>query len=702
MSNFDLTAVLDSCERSADRGYRIASSQYSALRNTLRDAEEKVKETELDFSSSPAYFSGAVDLLSEQLTEVRSNLNQLSFAFNDDLEKLHSNLKRFNITVFGRTTAGKSTLMEILTKGDGKTIGTGSQRTTKDVRSYPWNGLTVTDVPGIGAFEGLDDERDAFEAAKEADLILFLITSDGPQYAEAKCFSKIIALGKPIICILNVRSAVSEERSKKLILRDIDRQFNIDSLNIIRNQFYEYAEQFGQNWYGIPMVYTHLKAAFFSQKTPDEEFARNLYRASKIGYLKDRIVESVRTCGNFYRVRTFVDAISAPMLNTMESFVTQSLINSNQGRTITSKRKQLETWKNAYARDSYYRIQSTIDRIRGDLYSEIAEFAEYHYADKNADKAWEKLLKEKRIDELCNSVIRMIDEQSNDKLQEVSRSIVSELGYVSNVSADRSLQMHTIIDGRKIWNWGTLIVSSGLTIGSIVASLVGAATLVTPLIVGATIVGVVGGIGAAIFKSRDKREFEARRRLEKRLRENVDQNCLKMQSQMEKSFSGIIKKIELLLKEIDRINAVIFKLADTQKQMAWKLDDHLLELNMKIVCEALRSIGAEGLEYHIKSVARIPGNMSSIMLQDGVRFPDEEFYNLRKTMGERISFVFEDKNKRVMLSRMMGKEFDKSRISVEQKIDVAHINGGSLSQTDYNKLRLAQQFIKLAIQIEEV
>ena len=36
--------------------------------------------------------------------------------------------------------------------------------------------MEITDVPGIGAFEGEDDENIAFEAAKTADLILFLIS----------------------------------------------------------------------------------------------------------------------------------------------------------------------------------------------------------------------------------------------------------------------------------------------------------------------------------------------------------------------------------------------------------------------------------------------------------------------------------------------------------------------------------------------
>ena len=145
------------------------------------------------------------------LRDIKDSLSNLSFVFREDLQNLHDNLSKFSITLFGRTMAGKSTLMEILTEGDGTSIGKGAQRTTRDVRKYNWNGMEITDVPGIGAFEGEEDENIAFEAAKMADLILFLITDDAPQIAEAECFSKIVNLGKPIICIINVKAAIAEK-----------------------------------------------------------------------------------------------------------------------------------------------------------------------------------------------------------------------------------------------------------------------------------------------------------------------------------------------------------------------------------------------------------------------------------------------------------------------------------------------------------
>ena len=102
----------------------------------MRAAEERIQNAILEFSTSPCYAPDTADLVEDQLSEINSAFNRLSFAFREDLNSLKDNLSKFSITLFGRTMAGKSTLMEILTKGDGSSIGKGAQRTTLDVRKY--------------------------------------------------------------------------------------------------------------------------------------------------------------------------------------------------------------------------------------------------------------------------------------------------------------------------------------------------------------------------------------------------------------------------------------------------------------------------------------------------------------------------------------------------------------------------------------
>lgn len=338
MAEFNLQEVLDECRKSARIGYDLASSQYKRLRDTIASAESKIEDTLIAFNSSTCYLSDATASLSQQLSETRSAIDQLSFAFQEDLQKLKENLGKFSITLFGRTMTGKSTLMEILTHGDGASIGRGSQRITLDVRSYYWNDLEIADVPGTAAVGGEEDESVAFEAAKAADLILFLTSDDGIQASEAECFSRILEMGKPVICIMNVKVSIAGGKSPKRV----EKKFDFDRLNEIRDQFYNYAEKRGQNWKKIPFVYVHLQSAFAAQNTADPELSEAYHKVSRIDYLKELITQQVRTKGQFYRVKNFIDIISTPMLSSMENLIQQSLINSAQGRTILSKK---ENWR---------------------------------------------------------------------------------------------------------------------------------------------------------------------------------------------------------------------------------------------------------------------------------------------------------------------------------------------------------------------
>ena len=697
MASNDLKSVLKECKQSASVGYKIASAQYKNLNTTLSNAKETINGTLIDFNRSPCYVSSATDLLSQQLIEIESAFNNLSFAFKEDLENLRQNLSSFSITLFGRTMAGKSTLMEILTEGDGTSIGTGAQRTTRDVRKYTWNGLEITDVPGIGAFEGEDDEQIAFEAAKTADLILFLITDDAPQAAEAECFGRIVNLGKPIICIVNVKASAPEGKSIKLLKRDIEKKFDMTRLNDLRKQFMSYSQQLGQDWGFIPFVYVHLKAAYMAQNSDDPQTAETLNRVSRIDFLKNKIIEQVRDRGDFYRIKTFIDIISNPMLNSMERLLQQSLLNSAQGRVVLSKKRQLMSWKDSFAETGKNRIHSLAANIRSQLNGEIAAFAEEHYADKNADKAWNKLLKDRKVQVECQSLLSKLEGLCNDKIKEVSREITRELSFTASFAGDRTLKMNQIIDGKRVWDWSATIIGGGLSIAAIVTGLCGTAAA-GPLGWAAIAVSAVGVAGSFIFKSRDKKEQEARMRLENNLRKNVDSICSSLEKQMQKNFSVLIDvRIDSILKELDRMNSVVFKLADTQKELAWNLDNHLLELNKQIVTEAIRLIGAEGLEYHVLDAGRVPGNSVVLMLNDGAVFPADQKEQLRKLMSENIGFVYTTDNKRVLISRVLGKSVERNKINIEEKIGVAHIPLEDFPPYMMTRVRIAQQFAKIAI-----
>ena len=691
----DLTEALKAQAPYSKRGRALARNAISMLDTTVSNVSVEL-QSEIDRLYYKNFRNDETTAkLSSQLAKIRSDYSILPQKMREDVDSISKN--DFSITVFGRTMAGKSTLMEILTEGDGSSIGKGAQRTTLDVRKYQWNGLEITDVPGIGAFEGEDDEQIAFEAAKMADLILFLITDDAPQAVEAECFSRIVDLGKPVIVIMNVKKAIQDGKSLRFTEKEISKRFDMERLDKIRIQFCSFSEQYGQTWTHIPFVYVHLQSAFMSQKAVDRETKKSFRKISRIDYLKSRIVDQIMEKGEFYRIKTFIDMISIPVLESMENLLEQSQINSNQGRTLLAKRRQLEEWKSVFDRDGMAQIESLIVRIKSELYGEIASFAEEHFDDKNADKAWAKVLKSKAIETRCQELLEALEAKCNDKLKEVSREITNELRFVTSFARDKSLRMDNIINFKRGWDWGAVILGGGLSIGWGIATLCGAAAA-GPLGWAAIAVGVIGFLGSLFITSRDKKEYEARLRLEKKLRENVDQVCKNLSSQMRKNLSSLESvRIEMLMTEMRKVNTVLFGLADTQKELAWDLNTKLMELSRQLITEAIRLIGAEGLEYHVQAVARIPGNTSLILLNDGTVFPSEQRDALQKIMAERIGFIYDSDNKKVLISRVIGKGIDRSKISIEEKIGVAHVPLQNATPYIKSRVRLAQQFSRVLI-----
>ncbi len=63
--------------------------------------------------------------------------------------------------------------------------------------------------------------------------------------------------------------------------------------------------------------------------------------------------------------------------------------------------------------------------------------------------------------------------KSNDKLKEISREITNELKFAASFASDKTLKMDKIIDGKKLWNWSSVIVGGGLSVAAGIAYLVG-------------------------------------------------------------------------------------------------------------------------------------------------------------------------------------------------------------------------------------
>lgn len=110
------------------------------------------------------------------------------------------------VALMGRTTAGKSTIIDALTHADGSRQGRGAQRTTRRVsrsRSAEVPGVILVDTPGVGAHDGQEDWDTAFEQVPDADLILWVALNDSQQEETTRALNLLASQGKPIIVALN-------------------------------------------------------------------------------------------------------------------------------------------------------------------------------------------------------------------------------------------------------------------------------------------------------------------------------------------------------------------------------------------------------------------------------------------------------------------------------------------------------------------
>ena len=705
MPQTDLTKALSECYEAAKSGYELAADERAVLDKILGAAEDNIRETAIEYKASPCEVIGLGEALEGQLVDIQQSVDSLRISFTEDLNALKEDLEKFSVTLFGRTMAGKSTLMEVLTEGDGSAIGMGAQRTTRDIRRYEWNGLAVTDVPGIGAFEGEEDTRLAFDAAKTADLIVFLLTDDAPQAVEADCFRQVKDLGKPVIIIMNVKVSVDSGKSMKLIERDMNRAFDDERIEEIRKQFCRFAEPFGQDWNNVPFVATHLKAAYEAVKsakagdTAQEEFWT---RISRIDDLKSLICEEVRVRGKYIRVKTFADIIANPMIEALSELDLQSRMNESQGKVVSDKKRALEKRKAVFVKDGKKRIESFMMRLKSELRSDIAVFAEEHYNDKMADIAWGEIIESKNIEGRCKELLDDMEAEVDGIIEETIREMESELRYVSIDSVQRTFLTPALIDAKRIVGWTSLLLGGGGTVAAAILTLSGLEIAAGPVGWVAAAIGLAGGIGLLFLESTGDKLAKARAKLEKELTESVNATCDSIWTQLEKNLNRLIKgKIDLVLDELTKIENVIESLAETQNDLAGSLRTELRQLNVtftsKIASAVMGADEADACMGNIDIIARIPGVCILLSEKTADATPEEFPKHLSDLLAEDVSVVTTNEDKPQYVSDILG------GIVAQENIECDNESGQVLIRTDkedirlLNRLRLLEQFVPYRI-----
>lgn len=564
-----LKSELANCRKSAEKGYALAAQKYGEIRETLREEESKLLEAERKQNEfSQVKNSALIAEQTEALTALKNRVENIG----RDIITLHAQQKEFSIVIYGRTMVGKSTLMETLTHGDGKSIGKGAQRTTRDVRSYYWNGLKIIDVPGVCSFESEQDDKIALDAAKSSDLVLFLITDDAPQAAEAKALAQLRRLGKPVLGIVNVKMTFDITK-KKLALRDLQRKLaDTERLDDICTQFKEFDAKFNQEWQNIPFVYTHLNAAFQAQ--PERGNDSEIYQVSNFPQVENFILEKVCNDGKFLRVKTFIDGIAVPMEKIIAAIYSRSCRTLTENWIWRDKRKQFKKWLAEFQENVAKRLCRAEKDFKSLLDREIDKFAENHYEDEKAAENWQKHFDKLNFPQKFQNQLQEFIDEFNRKRQSLSGELMQELKY--NFSGGMNLnelKMESITDYK-----------TGVQIGAAIAAI--PLAFLGPVGIGA---GILLNVGASFFTDKQEKIREAKAKLRKDLTapsykriDDLKENVVKIVE--EKIIRDAANEFSDALYNMANLLA---KLGYTQNNLAMVLGRKFNDLNIELLTNAI-------------------------------------------------------------------------------------------------------------------
>lgn len=254
---------------------------------------------------------------------LRSRLEALIDVATNDLTSAFEDLERdsalVTIMLFGRTKAGKSTTMEALTGGDGRSMGMGRQHTTTEICSYtyprPADGqepagpaLRIVDTPGVEGFDGDALAEMAERYVERSDHIFFLISDDKASPEELDRFGIIRTQGKGITVLLNVKA---KDEDLDLLLADPEYTFRPKDLAEHEARIRSYL----QTHFDIPsprIIPFHARGAWLSgsaEQVPGGLDPALLRKHSRIADIERRIADFIAAEARLARIKAPRDLV---------------------------------------------------------------------------------------------------------------------------------------------------------------------------------------------------------------------------------------------------------------------------------------------------------------------------------------------------------------------------------------------------------
>ncbi|MBX3077962.1 MAG: 50S ribosome-binding GTPase [Cryobacterium sp.] len=633
----ELIFGVDSASKTSPQVFRERIVAYAT--DVVRTLTFAAKEVEGIASSTElnSAHKGIIDVLQELVARLDGVREQLKIR---DVER------PFRVVLMGRTMAGKSTLFEYLTGGDGERVGVGGPRTTRVVcvGTVADIGIEIVDTPGVGAMDGQEDFDSAFGQVTDADLILWVASDEATQAQTGEALELLSDIGKPILIALNCLHDVSHETGMNDMLESPELVFEgdaVDNLVPIRRHL---AMAGGQD---LGAIAIHAQAALLSVSgLPTGDESRILHQNSRIDSLMGELQYQRDRTADMRRIISICDYLRVELLETARIVgetvvIARSMLTASRGSQqefYTRARRRIE---DAYEELNAAFVSAVTTRERW------VEKVDVDQNDRKINDQWDQEISQLRAEiERCGSDI---GQRLDAGLKEIAIDVADDWAEV-DIDGFRDLGGRGMIWGNRLVKAGGRVavgalgtwagVAAGAKIGAI------AGTALTPGL-GSAIglaVGMIAGllvalfgvnrgidwIGDRIFRSpsevHERRRQKVREQLSpmlKELAEKLESAGYEVRSSWLSAIDGEFARQATASDTIEQAMAVLMHVSSKE------LEPLLTQVDTELAREILRHLGRDRAASAVTRATRWRGAGMAVELPEAdfselVLFPTDE------------------------------------------------------------------------------
>jgi small GTP-binding protein len=665
-SRNDYLISLETCRRIAKEECKTVQSHFEQCDTIIEALSKKLQGVIQHGSQTLSEDKMLNDGLTNMLQDLKGDYGKLLSKRNTNLDKQKRSLECFNVMLFGRTMAGKSTIREAITRGDGQTIGKGAQRTTRDVKEYEWNNLRIIDTPGFGAYNGQEDTQVAHEILEQSDVVLFMLNSDSIQESTFVELEHVHSLNKPLIFVLNMKKDLENEGNRRRALRNPEKYiFKEEDIQAHTERLKSLASRAGINPSTVRIIPIHAQAAFLATTVFGEENSQ-LHELSRIDNVLNALIGEVESNGPIRRVQTFLDS-------SLHHIDEQSLLILSQRDRFVKLLPQYESslariaqWKVKTLRDAPRLLSKEVDAAFKPLIDSIADFVDDHIEDSNALAAWERHYKSFKIAKKIELSAQALAELVVAELQDFNREMKEGLDVTLSFEVAHDGKVFNEYDFKRINGWASAITGlAGLALVNFwnPAGWIGSAVV--------AVVSITFGIFSFFSDSRAKKLKEAKSKQRQAMLDDIEKSKRKVKGNLEEWFEINLHRAIILPTEqnlsllCQSLSAFVNELVITESQL-YALKH---EINSRILNRVAYIITKQhfSLPKFIK-IVRLPGYACYFLVSDYFRNA-ELLRAMSKTMGETILAVYNtslDKK----ISHLYKGLVDRVEVSEQEKVSI--------------------------------